>query len=151
MSEVSVLEVEYERGGDVRPTEIMDLRTMAGSTAETIDVWEDQLSRSLCVITARDVARGSLVGIVFVLGSKRHMNIVDLTVHRDYQRQGIGNRIGDELEVFIAEQQPTYLGLTYDKEKPWLKEWYEQRGFRSIDFAMWHTSSLKNTDAHRPE
>lgn len=136
---------------EVSPTEVMDLRVMAGSTAGNVDIWQDCIEQSLCVVTARDAARvalsgyaakGALVGIGFVAGNRRHVELTDLTVHREYQQQGIGQRVGREMLAFALDQDIRYISLTYDKEIPWLKQWYKREGFKKINFAMWHRSSL---------
>lgn len=140
------VEVVYETNGLVSPTEIMDLREMAGSEPRTLDVWRDNIRESLAVVGARDVPRGALVGVGFVIGNRSHASLVDLSVHRAYRRLGIANRIGDELLKFVLDRETEFIGLTWDKSQPWLHDWYKSRGFRDIDFAMWHVSSLKLSD-----
>lgn len=125
----------------LRPTEIMDVRMMAGSEPDTLEIWEDCIRESLCIVTARDT-RKALVGIGFVTGNRRHSQLVDLTVHRDYQEQGIGAKIGQQMLDFTLERDTRYIGLTYDTEKPWLKDWYEKAGFMVINFAMWYKGSV---------
>lgn len=126
----------------VTPEEIMDLRRAGGSDPRTAERWKSNIERALCFVTARTSA-GMLVGAGRVTGDLDHAQLVDLDVHSDYRRQGIGTQIGHMLCNFCLEKEIRYLVVTYDASNPWLAEQYERGGFRHITFAMMHKSSLE--------
>lgn len=120
--------------------EVIGLRAASGWDADLAE-WCDSLSQNLVKVSVRD-ASGQVLGVGFLTGNIRHAEITDLVVHPDYREQGIGEKILTSLISQAKLKQIKYLGLTYDKNFPWLKEFYEKHGFKSIDFAMWHTDSL---------
>jgi len=125
----------------VKGSEVVDLRKAAEYGDASEEVWDEAIAGAMCVVSARD--EGKLVGIGFVVGNIRHAQMVDLVVHPDYRRRGIGGRIFDARVEFCKQKGVIYLGLTYSSKTPWLKDFYERHGFRSIEFAMWHKDSLK--------
>jgi ribosomal protein S18 acetylase RimI-like enzyme len=124
---------------NIKPEEVIAVREDAKGDVE---VWRKCISESLCVVTARDTTNEKLLGIGFLAGNSRHCQIVDLTVHSSARKCGIGRRIVNELLSFAKQHKVRYLGLTYDKKSPWLKDLYEKCGFILIDFAMWEAQSL---------
>jgi N-acetylglutamate synthase-like GNAT family acetyltransferase len=125
----------------ITPREILELR---GDTVsrENEAVWEKCLAQSMFVIGVRHRSDNNLVGIAMLSGNQRHAELVDLTVHPDYQKSGLGGILVDEVTSFAEQENIKYYGLTWDKTQPWLKEFYLRHGFRAIDFAMWHENSL---------
>jgi GNAT superfamily N-acetyltransferase len=65
-------------------------------------------------------------------------------VHPDYRNQGVGRAILKLIINYTLREKIKYVGLTYDKTSPWLKDFYELEGFELIDFAMWHKSPALN-------
>jgi GNAT superfamily N-acetyltransferase len=121
--------------------EVTDLRAISGWD-HYVEEWEDCLEQNLLNVSAR-TEEGEVVGVGFLCGNQRHAELVDLVVHPDYRKQGIGRRIAKIVIDYATGQEIKYFGLTFDKNYPWLKGFYESEGFRSINVAMWHESSLK--------
>lgn len=112
-------------------------------TVESITTWEKCLEQSLYVVGVREVVSGSLVGIGFVTGNQRHVQLVDGTVHPDFRELGIGRFLLTDRIAFARAEKIRYIGLTHDENSPWLKAYYERYGFKSIGFAMWLSDSLE--------
>jgi N-acetylglutamate synthase-like GNAT family acetyltransferase len=131
----------YEVGVDTKVTteEILYVR---GEGSEKTEEWNKCLQQSLAVIAARETQTGKLVGVAFLVGNVRHGLMVDMVVHPSARGNHIGSRLFDNLVSQAKSLGITYISLTYDTKKPWLKDFYERHGFRSIDFAMWEESSL---------
>lgn len=127
---------------DLTAYEVVALRELSGLDGSK-DEWEQCLKQNLANVTARD-DKDVLIGAGFLCGNRRHAEIVDLFVHPDYREQGTGRGIVQLLVAHAFNQGVKYLSLAYNKKSPWLKEFYESEGFELIDFAMWHTTSLKS-------
>jgi GNAT superfamily N-acetyltransferase len=125
--------------GPVTPEEIIAVREQ---NSGDLDVWRQCIAQSFCIVTARDTINEKLLGIGFLAGNSRHCQIVDLSVHSSTRKGGLGRRIVNELIAYAKQHKVRYLGLTYDKKSPWLKDFYEKCGFTLIDFAMWEAQSL---------
>jgi GNAT superfamily N-acetyltransferase len=138
------------REPNVPGAEVCELRA-SDSTDEiqirTPEFWDTCVSQSLCVVTARELFADRLVGIGFLVGNFRHAELVDMTVHPDARRNGIGRALQQERLAFAQENDITYVSLTWDTSKPWLHPFYVSNGFRDVDFAMWHEDSLARTTA----
>jgi GNAT superfamily N-acetyltransferase len=126
----------------VGPKEILAVR---GEPSGQEELWRKCVDGAMCVVSARDVETRQLVGIGFLVGNHRHAQLADLVVHHSARKNGVGGRIFDALVRYAREQQITYIGLTWDKKSPWLKDFYARHGFREIDFAMWEEHSLAAT------
>jgi len=123
--------------------EVVQLRKASGWDHD-LSEWQASLKQNLINVSARD-EQGKVVGVCFLCGNQRHAEMTDLVVHPDYRQKGIGRQLFRVVASWALEHKIKYLSLTYDKDYPWLKDLYESEGFQSIDFAMWHTSSL---DSH---
>lgn len=138
------MDVEISREDDLDAAELVELLRACGMGSADDPMWPSYIELSLCVVTAR--AEGRLVGVGFVSGNGRHVELVDGNVHPDFRMQGIHNALIEERLEFCSEINAKYIGITWDKKSPWLHEHYEDHGFRDIDFAMWHESSLTSPD-----
>lgn len=133
-------DIVIETNAAVSAQEVVKLRTDSGWEGN-LEEWQRCLTQNLATVSARD-GHGTLIGIGFISGSIRHAQIVDLVVHPDHRQIGLGEKILEELIAYAKTEKIKYLGLTYDKNSAWLKEFYEEHGFQSIDFAMWYKDSL---------
>ena len=120
--------------------EVIDLRELSGWDHDKSE-WELCLRQNLLSVSARN-DENEVIGVGFLCGNQRHAELVDLVVHPDYRKQGVGREISRKIIDYALDQKIKYFGLTYDKSFPWLKGFYESEGFKLIDFAMWHESSL---------
>lgn len=121
--------------------EVIKLRKLSGWDYD-LQEWHICLKQNLINVSARN-DNGEAVGVGFLCGNQRHAELVDLVVHPDYRNKGIGRDISRSIITYALDCKIKYFGLTYDKKSHWLKDFYESEGFRVIDFAMWHESSLK--------
>lgn len=135
-------DILIEREGAIEPREIMALRAAVDWGVEDADVWSTCLRQSLCVVSARELATNDLIGVGFLVGNARHAQLVDMVVHPRFQRRGLARRLQQERIDFALANNIRYLSLTWDASKPWLRAFYESMGFRQVDNAMWHETSL---------
>ena len=100
------------------PAEYMALRMAAGLSPKTAEASERGLPNSLFAVCVRDA--NQLIGMGRVIGDGGcNFEIVDIAVHPDYQRQGLGSR--------IMESPPSaYVCLIADEGAPAL---YQKFGF----------------------
>lgn len=120
--------------------EVTNLRKLSGWDHD-VSEWKKCLKQNILNVSARS-EEGEVVGVGILCGNQRHAELVDLVVHPDYREHGIGRKITRLIVDYAVEHKIKYFGLTYDSSFPWLKEFYESEGFRLVDFAMWHESSL---------
>lgn len=123
--------------------EVITLRTSEGEPQQNAAIWQESIDQALAVATARAVETGELVGVCFLVGNMRHAQIVDLYVQPAYRKDGLGGNLLDMCREHALDKGILYLGLTYNPRITWLKDFYERHFFESIDFAMWHKSSLE--------
>jgi N-acetylglutamate synthase-like GNAT family acetyltransferase len=132
--------ITIDTDSNLTAQEVVKLRVASGWDGD-IDEWQSCIMQCLVAVSARNT-KNELVGVGFLSGNARHAEIVDLVVLPDYRQHGIGENILEELIKRAKTEKIKYLSLTYDKKAPWLKDFYERHGFKSIDFAMWHEDSL---------
>ncbi len=126
---------------NLKAGEVVHLRERSGWDHDEKE-WESCIKQNLINVSARN-DDGEVVGVGFLCGNQRHAELVDMVVHPAFRKQGIGRKISKIIIDYAVKHKIKYFGLTYDKDFPWLKEFYESEGFRLIDFAMWHESSIK--------
>jgi GNAT superfamily N-acetyltransferase len=125
----------------IMPEEILGLREEP-ETGEEVSTWQRCINDSIAVVGVRELATEALVGIAMLSGNARHADLVDLTVHSDVCRRGIGSALVEVITAEARRQNVKYVGLTYDPSKPWLKDFYEKHDYRQVNFAMWLADSL---------
>lgn len=137
------MKIKYSLSKKLKSQKVLELRKNCGSEDETERMWQTAIEQSLCIASAFDSDKDNkLVGIGFVVGNNRHAQLVDLTVHPDYRKHGIGGKLFDMRVNFCRGNKILYVGNTFDPKEPWLKDFYEKHGFRKIDFAMWLEDSV---------
>ncbi len=107
--------------------EYRELRRLAGMSTKTREAAQRGLPNSLFAATVRD--GDLLVAMGRVLGDGGcNFEIVDVAVHPDYQRRGLGTRVMRALMDFIEENAPesAYVSLIADNDSPAL---YRKFGF----------------------
>lgn len=138
---ISVSKIIVQADDRLTAEEVAQLRIKSGWEAD-VEEWRLCLQQNLLNVSARN-EEGELLGVGFISGTIRHAEVTDLVVLPEFREHGIGSRIMKALCEYAATHHIRYFGLTYDTKTPWLKDFYEEYGFRPIDFAMWHESSLK--------
>ena len=107
--------------------EYRSLRVAAGLSPKTRAAAEKGLPGTLYAVCVRDAER--LVGMGRIVGDGGlNYEVVDMAVHPDYQRRGIGYRIMEMLMAWLDEHAPesAYVSLIADHGAPAL---YEKFGF----------------------
>ncbi len=104
------------------------LRVITGLSPKTAEAAAAGLPNTLYSVTVRDA--DTLIGMGRVVGDAGlNFDIVDVAVHPDYQRQGIGKAIMTSLMNYIdrTAHHSAYVSLLADDGAPAL---YEKFGFR---------------------
>jgi ribosomal protein S18 acetylase RimI-like enzyme len=122
-----------------KPDEYILLRLAAGLSEKTPEAAQLGLPRTLFGVCIRD--DGKLVGMGRVIGDGGcNFEVVDVAVHPEYQRQGIGSRVMQSIMNYLQENAPSsaYVSLIADGGAPRL---YEKFGFKltaphSVGMAM---------------
>jgi len=107
--------------------EYMALRVAAGLSRKTKEAADTGLPNSLFSVCVRD--NEQLIGMGRIIGDGGcNFEIVDIAVHPDYQRQGLGSNIMESLMTWLREHAPpsAYVCLIADEGAPAL---YERFGF----------------------
>ena len=111
------------------PEEYCELRRVCGLSPKEILAAQMGLPNSLFAATIRD-ERGFLVAMGRVVGDGGlNFEVVDIAVHPDFQRQGLGGKIMAAVMKYIYENAPVsaYISLIADDHAPAL---YRKFGFR---------------------
>jgi ribosomal protein S18 acetylase RimI-like enzyme len=106
------------------------LRVACGLSPKSQAAAEIGLPNSLFATTIRDGERLIAMGRVVGDGGC-NFEIVDIAVHPDFQRQGLGRQVMDAVMAFIHETAPesAYVDLIADHHSPAL---YSQYGFKPV-------------------
>ena len=107
--------------------EYINLRLAAGLSRKSEAAARAGLPNSLFAVSVR--VDGELVGMGRVIGDGGcNFDIVDMAVHPDHQRRGIGNKVMDMLMQYVHEVAPetAYVSLLADD---WAPALYRKFGF----------------------
>ena len=116
---------EIMHQGPVRPREIEDLRETVGWDRSE-GTYRDILKRHYAYYTVRE-ADGRLIGYLSVLSDGiSNAFLLDLMVHPDYQRQGIGKEFVQTAIRDMKKDGIRCVQVTFDPE---LEEFYARCGF----------------------
>ena len=108
--------------------EYRQLREVCGLSIKTAEAAERGLPNSLFATCIRD--EGRLIAMGRVVGDDGcNYEVVDVAVHPDYQKQGLGQRVMAAIMVYIDENAPesAYVSLIADHHSPAL---YSKFGFK---------------------
>jgi ribosomal protein S18 acetylase RimI-like enzyme len=109
------------------PDEYRALRVAAGLSPRSAEAAARGLPGTLFGVSIR--AKGKLIGMGRVIGDGGcNYEIVDIAVHPDHQRQGVGYRIMESLMEYLRSNAPptAYVSLIADDGAPAL---YRKFGF----------------------
>ena len=110
-----------------RTQEYRDLRRICGLSPKTQIAAERGLPNSLFATVIRD--KDTLIAMGRVVGDRGcNYEVVDIAVHPDYQKQGLGQQVMAAVMDFIREDAPesAYVSLIADHHSPAL---YSKFGF----------------------
>ncbi|MFT9495220.1 GNAT family N-acetyltransferase [Anaerosolibacter sp.] len=127
--------MKIERNADINTTELNGLLQTIGWAINPVEKLDKTLALSWGWITARS-EDGKLVGFVQVLSDGiKHAYILRLLVHKDYQRQGVGTKIMEELLEFLKESKLNPILITKTREEAFYNKFSlsrENNGFISL-------------------
>ena len=119
---------EYELRTQIPdPDEYCELMALCGMSEKSHEAASQGLPNSLFATTIRHQARLIAMGRVVGDGGCDY-GIVDIAVHPDYQRQGLGHRVMESIMDYLRENAPesAYVALIADDHSPAL---YSRFGF----------------------
>jgi len=111
----------------IKAHEVLALRSLVGWDGGDLDVWNSCLADSLdvCGVRSED---GTLIGIGFLAGNKRHAVLCDLCVHPEHRGRGIALAILARRMLFAISLPVPYIYTSLAPENR-LKPVYEALGF----------------------
>jgi ribosomal protein S18 acetylase RimI-like enzyme len=134
--------IEYREGTDIETQQLDNLWKAIGWKPRGEQKWKKVLSKSNFMYTAWD--RNKLVGTGRIMEDGVMCMFYDMGVHPDYQRQGIGSRILEELIIRVKDKGYVSIGLFSWKENPVNILFYKKFGFVK-------TSGMELTKHMKPE
>ena len=119
----------YQQANETPDTEeYQQLRIVCGLSAKTTEAAVKGLPNSLYCTTVRD--SGRLIAMGRVVGDGGcNFEVVDIAVHPDYQRRGLGSRVMKAISKYLDDNAPesAYVSLIADHHSPAL---YSKFGFQ---------------------
>lgn len=117
--------MKIERNEKIDLVELNELLSTMGWGIKDLDKLESSLKLSWAWITARD-DNGRLIGFVQILSDGiKHAYILKLLVHKEYQGQGIGSKIVENMMELLNENKLNPVLIT----KPSEESFYNKFGF----------------------
>jgi len=121
------LDIVYEEQAP-EPEEYLHLRDSVGFSPRSLDAARRGLPRSIFALTAR--IRGRAVGMLRLVGDGGcSFLIVDVIVHPDLQRRGIGRQMLERLNSWMDDNVPPGGMVSLLADEPG-RALYEKLGFR---------------------
>ena len=108
------------------PEEYVAMREAAGLSAKALETARKGLPNSLYGVTIRD--NGKLIGMGRIIGDGAcFFEIVDIAVNPSYQGQGLGKKIMQMIDQYLASEamEGSYVSMIADKPG-----FYEKLGYK---------------------
>lgn len=125
--------MEYKIENNITPEEYNELRNSVGWDFKDKNIIENALESS--VIVKKVTYNNKTIGMGRAIGDGLYYLIVDVVVHSDYQKKGIGKLLIESIVKDIEERteigQKCSINLISMKGK---EEFYQKCGFRTIPF-----------------
>ncbi|MBR0491830.1 MAG: GNAT family N-acetyltransferase [Clostridia bacterium] len=125
--------MEYKIENGITPEEYNELRNSVGWDSKNKNIIENAIKNS--VFAKKVIYNNKIVGMARVIGDGLYYLIVDVVVHSDYQKKGIGKLLIESIVKDIEERteigQKCSINLISMKGK---EEFYKKCGFRTIPF-----------------
>lgn len=99
--------------------------------------WKSVLERSSFVVHI--LINNKTVGFGRCVDDTDMCMIYDISVHPDFQKQGIGNLIMTEIMKYIKQQNFVRVQLFADTHNPTLSGFYKKHGFANVNHGMYLT------------
>lgn len=125
--------MNYKIESNITPEEYNELRNSVGWDSKNKSIIENALENS--VVVKKVTYNNKTVGMARVIGDGLYYLIVDVVVHSDYQKKGIGKLLIESIVKDIENRtdvgQKCSINLISMKGK---EKFYEKCGFRTIPF-----------------
>lgn len=125
--------MNYKIENNITPEEYNELRNSVGWDSKNKNIIENALENS--VLVKKVTYNNKTVGMGRAIGDGLYYLIVDVVVHSDYQKKGIGKLLIESIVKDIEERteigQKCSINLISMKGK---EKFYEKCGFRTIPF-----------------
>ena len=121
-------------GNDINIADIDAYYPSLGFECYEAKDWEKVKEKSTFIVQVLD--KGKTVGWGRCVDDGTFCMIYDMAVHPDYQRQGIGRVIIDEIKKYVAQNDFLSVSLFYNPHNPTVKEFYQKCGFYELPNAM---------------
>lgn len=119
---------------EIEKTALSDLTEAVGWGRRSDEKWHEILTRSKYLYSLW--SQDKLVGFGRILEDGTMAMFYDIAVHPDYQGQGLGTRIMRHLLSKVADKGYASIGLFAWDKNPKNIEFYEQLGFKQVNFGM---------------
>lgn len=120
--------VQYQEGFSINTEQLDALWQEIGWKPRGKEKWKEVLSKSYFMYTAWEGDR--LIGTGRIMEDGIMCMFYDIGVHPEYQRQGIGTRILQELICRVKDKGYASIGLFAWEENPANVPFYEKFGFQ---------------------
>ena len=121
-------------GSDIHTADIDAYYPSLGFGLYNAKDWEKVRERSTFIVQVLD--KGKTVGWGRCVDDGTFCMIYDMAVHPNYQKQGIGRTIIEEIKKYVARNDFSSVSLFYNPHNPGVKEFYQKCGFYELPNAM---------------
>lgn len=125
--------MEYKIENSITPKEYNELRNSVGWDSKEKHIIQNALDSS--IVVKKVIYENKTIGMARAIGDGLYYLIVDVVVHSDYQKKGIGKLLIETIVKDIEERteigQKCSINLISMKGK---EEFYQKCGFRTIPF-----------------
>ena len=125
--------MDYNMESNITPEEYNELRNSVGWDSKEKHIIQNALASS--IVVKKVIYENKTIGMARIIGDGLYYLIVDVVVHSDYQKKGIGKLLIESIVKDIEErteiEQKCSINLISMKGK---EEFYQKCGFRTIPF-----------------
>lgn len=117
---------------------VAELAWIADDTVMSVQAHQQSiLRRTSWVAELTDVTGGAIIGFISAELFDDALHIWELSVHADYQRQGVGRGLVHAVLAYAREQQLKAVTLTTFQDVLWNGPWYQHLGFLMVPKDEW--------------
>ena len=128
------MQYTVEIGNKIHTSDIDAFYPSLGFELYTEQEWVKVQEKSSFIVQVLD--KGKTIGWGRCVDDGTFCMIYDVAVHPDYQKQGVGTTIMDEIKKYVAQNDFLSVSLFYNPNNPSVKEFYKKCGFYELTNAM---------------